>query len=120
MLRDEHDVPRARRREEIGPDRRVPTGDRLLALRRERVVGVALAVGLAWWACTGLPSRASEFRYHSVYGVFRNGSGWSNIPPVVGAHAGIEKTPQWMKIPNFASANHGGTGWARSDSRVGS
>ena len=55
-----------------------------------------------------------------MYGVFRNGSGWSNIPPVVGAHAGIEKTPQWMKIPNFAFANHGGTGWARSDSRVGS
>lgn len=55
-----------------------------------------------------------------MYGVLRNGSGWSNIPPVTGAHAGIENTPQWMKMPSFASANQPGSGWARNDSRVGS
>ena len=36
-----------------------------------------------------------------------------------GAKAGIEKSPQWMKIPSLASSNHPGTRCRRSDARAG-
>ena len=51
-------------------------------------------------------------KYHSAYGLWRNHSlsGTAPSAPVGSAHAGTEKAPQWMKMPNRACANHSGNG----------
>src|SRR4029079_14041177 len=45
-------------------------------------------------------------QYHSAYSP-------------LGANDGTEYTPQWMKIPNFASLHHCGVGRLSMDSHVG-
>ena len=40
--------------------------------------------------------------------------------PLGCAHAGTEYSPQWMKIPSFASPNHFGSGCRFSESQLAS
>ena len=85
-----------------------------------------------WCNCAGEPGIKMVLGYHSTYGMWVKNSrpksgGSSSFPQhshspgssTVSAHAGIVKMPQWIMIPNFASANHRGMGWVASEPSVG-
>src|SRR4051794_24256838 len=62
---------------------------------------------MAWSrAEAGSPGARSRSQYHSAYSP-------------CGANAGTEYTPQWMKMPNFASVHQAGVGRLSTEAQSG-